>query len=194
MNKKKYMNVTLFDSPDLRVGVNVVNTKKLDDKEINLVYETNDGLAINPSVFLTFGFKNGDGTFSSAYLSFPHIRNLRETMFRIVNQVSNYEITKPFGHDKHTLSFTKNSEFVIVELTDSNKVAKAGAPLTIDSFSALEGVIMDLDLTTIMVMAGLAYLQADDAQPQQQPLPLRSVEKEKPLRAGYVKPNASKSV
>jgi hypothetical protein len=191
MTRKKYTNVTVFDSADLRVSVNVVNAKKLEDKEINLVYETADGLAINPSVFLTFGFKNGDGSYTSAYLSFPHLRSLRESMFRVITEASEYETTRAFGQDKQTLSFTRNNEFVIVELVDFNKVAKAGAPLSIDSFSALEGAIMDLNLTSIMVMAGLVYLQSEESNT----LPLRSVEKEKTLRpAGYTKPNSSKTL
>ena len=50
MQKYKYNNITLFDSQDIRVTINIVNKKKLPEKEIDLIYTNDDGISINPSV------------------------------------------------------------------------------------------------------------------------------------------------
>ena len=181
MERFKFNNVTIFDSQDIRVTVNIVNRKKLQDgKEIDLVYAKDDGVSINPSVFLVFAFKNGDGSFTSAYLSFPHLRNLRLTMNEVMESLTDnlgrytdsfaeksYD-TNPFGaeHKYLTIRTDNHNKLVILELMKDDKPL-AGAALKLDMFAALESAIADLDLTTISVISSMALL--DGTEPNRLP-------------------------
>jgi hypothetical protein len=198
MKKFKYSNVNIFDSQDLRVTINVVNSKKIPDKEIDLIYQTGEGIAINPSVFLVFGFKNGDGSYTSAYLSHPHMRNLKLVMSAVmegmtdelgtyIEEASNEEfITNPFGGDHSRLSFSfADDKNIIIELI-SNDESIAGAALRFDMFAALENAISDINLVSAATEIGLVYLAATEREENNDYTPSSPVPKTK---SRYVKPN-----
>ena len=188
MEKFKFNNVTIFDSQDIRVTVNIVNRKKLQDgKEIDLIYTKDDGVSINPSVFLVFAFKNGAGSFTSAYLSFPHLRNLRLIMNEIMETLTDnlgrytdsftdksYD-TNTFGAEHKYLTFRTDSanKLVIIELM-KDETALAGAGLKIDMFAALESAVADVDLTSLSMISSFEYLNASEPAAK---LPVRHEEK-----------------
>jgi len=184
MKKQKYLNVVFFDSNDLKVSVSVVNKKKLPDREMDMVKIGNDALTVSSSVFVQFSFKSKDSKYTTSYFSFPQLPSIRAIMNKIVASYTN-ELFQPtklteklslgttsFGIDDNHLEFhtLPSDNLIIVELIDKNNNPIAGAPLSSEQFITLTNIVNDFSLSTMMLLGGLNYAEADDAA---EPLPTR---------------------
>ena len=206
MEKFKYTNITFFDSKDLRVGVNVINSKTLDNKkEIELVYEAADSIGINPSIYVIWAFKHDNGKYTSGFTSYPHIRNIKLIMTDIVEHITTPTggyvdsfvdkewVSVTLGNSGQYLVFKLDSELnkVIIELYNNHGDAIAGAAMGLDSFMGLNEGVQGVNLTDISINVGLSYLASSNKVVEVDgPKAPYTPRKESKPQSGYVKPNS----
>jgi hypothetical protein len=205
LKKIKYFNQTLLDTPDLRVGISIVNKKKVPDKEsdIELVFNTQDGLAVASSVYIIFAFKNGDGTYTNSYVSYPQLRAFKLIANALTSAYTNYTgsvtnaqkdyflQTDTYGSSKESMTFKLDSaqNIVILELFDESKKAIAGASLSLQQFLAYTEVLEQVSLPAIQAAVGIAFSQSDNDANIQPHVKGTLIDTKEATKAYYSKPN-----
>jgi len=164
IEKPKYFNQTMFDKEDFRVGVTVVNSKKLPDgREIDLVFNTKDSVVASNGVYMVLSFKMLD-EYVNAYFNYSALKNLKDMMKRIHDEGfgPDPEISEEFTSEKIHIELHKDEEnYIKLELYSKDENLMASTFLNQTEFNAIYEIITQLNMPNIQAAYSIAFIMSD---------------------------------
>jgi len=163
IEKPKYFNQTMFDKEDFRIGITVVNRKKLiDGREIDLVFNSKDSVAASNGVYLVLSFKKTD-EYINAYCNYIVIRDLKK-IFKRINENGfgqDPEVSVEFSTEFLHLQFEGLEDDIKISLYSNDRTLLAETLLSTDEFEIMQEILDQVSLPTLQAIYSMAFISTD---------------------------------